>query len=68
MWFQVDIGIANAVLEAAESCKISMAEFVPDVRQADPRFGDFQVNGMLPYAKLYKLNPRHIAEQIIKTL
>ena len=25
--------------------------FDPQVRQADERFGDFQANGILPYAK-----------------
>ncbi|MDR2779321.1 MAG: arginine--tRNA ligase [Puniceicoccales bacterium] len=68
MWFQVDTGILKVVLEAAQACNISTVDFYPDIRQADPRFGDFQANGVLPYAKLHHLNPRHVTEQIVEKL
>ncbi|MDR1232897.1 MAG: arginine--tRNA ligase [Puniceicoccales bacterium] len=68
MWFQIDVGLSKAVLEAAQACNISTVDFSPDVRQADLRFGDFQANGVLPYAKLHRLNPRHVAEQIVEKL
>ncbi|MDR1596039.1 MAG: arginine--tRNA ligase [Puniceicoccales bacterium] len=68
MWFQIDCGLANAVTAAAELCGISPLEFSPDVRQADPRFGDFQANGILPYAKAHGLNPRKIAEKVVEEL
>ncbi len=42
--------------------------FVPEVRPADPRHGDFQANGVLGYAKARKLNPRAVAEQIVAAL
>ncbi|MDR1528479.1 MAG: arginine--tRNA ligase [Puniceicoccales bacterium] len=68
MWFQIDVGLSEVVLEAAQACNISTVDFSPDIRQADPRFGDFQANGVLPYAKLHRLNPRHVAEQIVEKL
>ena len=36
-------------------------EFEPQVRPADEKFGDFQANGVLPFAKKAKLNPRDLA-------
>lgn len=32
---------------------------------ADARFGDYQVNGIMPAAKAAKLNPRQLAEQVV---
>ena len=49
-----------------------MSEFTPDfdpqVREADERFGDFQANGVLPFAKRNGLNPRELAEKLIAQL
>lgn len=42
--------------------------FTPEVHPADPRFGDFQANGILPFAKKIKKNPRELAEKLIKEL
>ena len=33
----------------------------PIVRVSDPRFGDFQANGLLPFAKQNRLNPFEFA-------
>ncbi|HNX04854.1 MAG TPA: arginine--tRNA ligase [Opitutales bacterium] len=44
------------------------ADFRPDVRIADPRFGDFQANGVLPYAKARKGNPRAVATEVLERL
>ncbi len=44
------------------------AAFVPEVRTADPRHGDFQANGVLGYAKARKLNPRTTAEKLLAAL
>ncbi|MDR1413426.1 MAG: arginine--tRNA ligase [Puniceicoccales bacterium] len=68
MWFQIDVGLADGVQKAAESCDIFPSDFSPDVRQADSRFGDFQANGILPYAKSQGVNPRQIAEKIANKL
>jgi arginyl-tRNA synthetase len=34
----------------------------------DPKFGDYQVNGVMPLAKQLKTNPRKLAEQIVAEL
>jgi arginyl-tRNA synthetase len=34
----------------------------------DPRFGDYQVNGVMPLAKELKINPKKLAEKIVKGL
>jgi len=38
----------------------------PDVKPtSDPRFGDYQINGVLPLAKQMKDNPRKLAERFV---
>jgi arginyl-tRNA synthetase len=44
------------------------AEFDPQVRAADERFGDFQANGVLPYAKKNGCNPRELAQRLLDHL
>ena len=44
------------------------SEFEPQVRPADERFGDFQANGVLPFAKKAQLNPRELAQKLIDSL
>lgn len=44
------------------------SEFHPEVRTADPKFGDFQANGVMSYAKKIKANPRQLAEKLITAL
>ena len=34
----------------------------------DAKFGDYQVNGVMPLAKQLKTNPRKLAEQIVANL
>ena len=51
MWFQIDCGLAEAVRIAAVECGLDGSKFMPDVRPADQRFGDFQANGMSAYVK-----------------
>jgi arginyl-tRNA synthetase len=43
-------------------------DFSPGIRPADLRFGDYQANGVLPFAKKHGLNPREMAERLIETL
>ncbi|MGM0578261.1 MAG: arginine--tRNA ligase [Myxococcota bacterium] len=41
----------------------------PDVRETnDPRFGDYQINGVLPLARVLKDNPRKLAERVVECL
>lgn len=57
-----------ALRRAAASAGLDAARFNPDVRAADPKHGDFQANGVLPYAKQAKLNPRAVAESVVQAL
>jgi arginyl-tRNA synthetase len=59
---------ARGLEEAIASLSGLEADFRPDVRIADPRFGDFQANGVLPYAKSRKANPRALATELVGTL
>jgi arginyl-tRNA synthetase len=34
----------------------------------DPKFGDYQVNGIMPLAKQVKTNPRKLAEEVVRNL
>lgn len=43
-------------------------DFEPQVRPADPRFGDFQANGVLPFAKRANINPRELAQKLMDAL
>ena len=52
---------------AAESNDFKVS-FDQQVRPADERFGDFQANGILPYAKKAGLNPRELAQKLIDLL
>ena len=51
MWFQIDAWLSESVRMAAVECGVDGDLFVPDVRPADQRFGDFQANGVLAYDK-----------------
>ena len=43
--------INEVLLKTADSMDEFDDEFEPQIRVADERFGDFQANGILPYAK-----------------
>ena len=60
--------LESALTTAAEAAGLDVAAFRPDVRTADPKHGDFQANGVLPYAKARKANPRAVAEQLVAAL
>lgn len=54
--------------QAATGLEAFNDDFAPEVRPADPRFGEFQANGVLPYAKRAKTNPRQLATQLVDAL
>jgi len=61
---QLEQRISKVMAEVA-----GQAECAALVRPAtDPKFGDYQVNGVMPLAKQLKLNPRKFAEQIVEKL
>ena len=57
-----------ALKTAAATAGFDAADFSPEVRTADPKHGDFQANGDLPYAKRTKQNPRALAEKLVAAL
>jgi len=61
---QLERKISRAMAEMA-----GLVECAALVRPAtDPKFGDYQVNGVMPLAKKLKTNPRNLAEQVVETL
>ena len=58
----------NVVIKAAAGVEIVDSSFDPQVRVADERFGDFQANGVLPFAKKIGLNPREIAQNLVENI
>ena len=58
----------NVVIKAAAGVEIIGSSFDPQVRVADERFGDFQANGVLPFAKKNGLNPREIAQNLVENI
>lgn len=67
-WFDVARHLDAAVAAAAAELGWPQAAFAPDVRTADPRFGDFQANGVLAFAKATKQNPRALAQKLLDAL
>ncbi len=56
-------------ISAAMSAAAGRGGCIAQVRPAaDPKFGDYQVNGVMALAKQLKTNPRKLAEQIVAKL
>ncbi len=67
IWFYPSKEIA-AILKSAAAKTDLGGDFDPQMRTADPRFGDFQANGVLPAAKQRRTNPRALAQQLLDAL
>ncbi len=59
--------LEEQLLAAAKSAGLPES-FEPGVRPTEPRFGDYQANGVLPCAKQAKTNPRQLATQLVEAL
>jgi arginyl-tRNA synthetase len=66
--FNLLTGLDAALRSAATAAGLETEKFVPELRTAEPRHGDFQANGVLGYAKARKLNPRQVADQLVAAL
>ncbi|WP_221030992.1 arginine--tRNA ligase [Actomonas aquatica] len=66
--FNFATSIESALQSAATSLELDLSLFAPEVRTADPRHGDFQANGVLPYAKRTQQNPRALGEKMLAAL
>lgn len=68
IWFNLAGEIDKRLRSAAAGLDDFDDTFAPEVRLADPRFGDFQANGVLPFAKKNRKNPRELAQRLIEAL
>ncbi len=61
--------LEERVSEAMKPCAAG-AGICPAIVQpaTDPKFGDYQVNGVMALAKKMKTNPRNLAEEVVKNL
>ncbi|MGE9290499.1 MAG: arginine--tRNA ligase, partial [Puniceicoccales bacterium] len=66
--FDLQFSIAKWIRESAQELPEFPQDFDPVVRPADPRFGDFQANGVLPLAKQLKTNPRQLASALMEKI
>lgn len=57
--------IENVLRQIAANCEAFSDDFEPEIRAADPKFGDFQANGVLGFAKRNRKNPRELAQQLL---
>ncbi|WOO40115.1 arginine--tRNA ligase [Rubellicoccus peritrichatus] len=60
--------IDQSLRQAASQTEGFDDTFDPGIRPAEPRFGDFQANGVLPFAKQKKTNPRQLATALVESL
>jgi len=62
--------------ELEERISTAMKQYAPDAgicpaivrTSTDPKFGDYQANGVMALAKEIKTNPRKLAEEVVKNL
>jgi len=66
IWFNPAQGIDDALRSIAAELDGFGPEFDPGVRPADPKFGDFQANGVLGHAKRNRANPRELGRRLIE--
>ncbi|MEC9227970.1 MAG: arginine--tRNA ligase, partial [Verrucomicrobiota bacterium] len=65
VWFNPSHTIDQALREVAGQTPGFGLGFDPEVRPADPRFGDFQANGVLSFAKENGMDPRELGQLLI---
>jgi len=68
IWFNLAAEIDQRTKSAADTLEDFDDSFAPGIRLADPRFGDFQANGVLAFAKKNQKNPRELAQKLIDAL
>ncbi len=56
--------IGDRVTQALDAIGFDSSGFDPAIRSSDPRFGDFQANGLLSLAGRERMNPRVLAERV----
>jgi len=66
VWFNPLHGLTETIRSVASGMGDFGPDFQPGVRPADPKFGDFQANGVLGHAKRHGANPRELGQQLIE--
>jgi arginyl-tRNA synthetase len=70
LWFnpvrELDALLRTAAVTTPEFGGAS--NFNPEIRPADPRFGDYQANGVFSFAKTVRANPRALAAALLDSL
>ncbi len=67
IWFHPSKALNAIAKNAAKNAGLE-DDFDPIIRPADPKFGDFQANGALQYAKAHKENPRAVGEKLLTAI
>jgi arginyl-tRNA synthetase len=63
------IDILEERISAAMAAAAGRSDFAAIVKPStDPKFGDYQANGVMALAKKIKTNPRKLAEEVVKKL
>ncbi|MHC4283990.1 MAG: hypothetical protein ACYSWZ_13595 [Planctomycetota bacterium] len=63
------IDILGERISAAMAAATGRSDCEAIVRlSTDPKFGDYQANGVMALAKKIKTNPRKLAEEVVKKL
>lgn len=65
VWFNPSLSLDKILQQVAAATDGFDTTFQPGVRPADPKFGDFQANGVLGYAKKQGVNPRELAQKLL---
>jgi arginyl-tRNA synthetase len=65
VWFNPSHSIEQILREIASYTDGFDPTFEPGVRPADPKFGDYQANGVLGFAKKNGVNPRELSQRLI---
>ncbi|MBQ9759323.1 MAG: arginine--tRNA ligase, partial [Opitutales bacterium] len=68
IWFNPAKELDTILRRVAGTVDGFTPEFSPEMRPADPRFGDYQANGVLGEAKRAKTNPRALATALVEAL
>ena len=63
------IAMLEGRISAAMAAATGLADCEAQVCPAtDPKFGDYQANGVMPLAKQIKADPRKLAEKVVENL
>ena len=67
-WLDIRKNLRDLIYASSQKTEGFNKDFEPEVRVADPRFGDFQANGVLGFAKKNKQKPRALAEALLNQI